>query len=156
MLTHNIFELSTVPWSVTDRPLAWSVLFWQTAEYNWIRFTANNWCFIPFNAIIRDKIAIIKLQAQWVMMNLKLKKTQLDITVKSAFQLIDKTANLILSKIAILIFSQFCWVFWRWNLYVGIKAEFGGQVSLCFSESETYPEPGLQIQRFGPRIPWSY
>ena len=86
---------------------------------------------------------------------LEIEKTQLDITVKSAFQLIDKTANLILSKIAILIFSQFCWVFLRWNVWYMLesKQSFADKCLCGLSESETYPE--LQIRRFGPRIPCS-
>ena len=81
-------------------------LNFQIAEYNWIWLTANNWCLIPYNAII-------ELQSQRVtlkLVNLKLKTrcgSSHYITVKSAFQLIDKTANLILSKFTILILSQF-------------------------------------------------
>ena len=59
--------------------------------YNWVAITAGD-----------DELEIEN--TQWVI-----------ILYYSAFQLIDKTANLILSKFAILIFSQFFDIFRRWN-----------------------------------------
>ena len=36
-----------------------------------------------------------------------------------------------------------------------LKQSFADKCLCGLSESETYPEPGLQIRRFGPRIPCS-